>query len=269
MSSLSNVFLVNGLEANMLSISQLCDSHHEVHFSLNDCVIVDKNGNNVLHGVRTSNNCYFVATESKMTCHTAMISDINLWHQRLGHVNHTDLDNLAKNEIILGLPKRLKAPNTVCGPCQIGKQIRSSHKKVDASTTTRPLELLHMDLMGPRKSESIGGMKYIFLTVDDFFRLTWVRFLKEKSEAFDVFLDLWSLLINEKGQVSRNKARLVCKGYSQEEGVDYGETFAPIARLEGVRTLLSYAAHKGFKFFQMDVNSAFLNGILDEEFYIE
>ena len=75
--------------------------------------------------------------------------------------------------------------------------------------------------------------------------------------------------LNEDGQVSRNKARLVCKGYSQEEGVDYGETFSPIARLEGVRTLLAYATHKGFKFYQMDAKSTFLNGILDEEVYIE
>ena len=53
--------------------------------------------------------------------------------------------------------------------------------------------------------------------------------------------------LNEDGEVCRNKARLVCKGYSQEEGIDYGVTFAPIARLEGVRTLLAYAAHRGFK----------------------
>ena len=75
--------------------------------------------------------------------------------------------------------------------------------------------------------------------------------------------------LNEDGEVHRNKARLVCKGYSQEEGIDYGETFTPIARLEGVRTLLAYAAHRGFKVYQMDVKSAFLNGILDEEVYIE
>ena len=208
MSNLSNVFLVNGLEANMLSISQLCDSHHEVHFSLNDCVIVDKNGNNVLHGVRTSDNCYFVATESKMTCHTAMISDINLWHQRLGHVNHTDLDNLAKNEIIIGLPKRLKATNVVCGPCQIGKQIKSSYKKVDALKFTRLLELLHMDLLGPTRFESIGDKKYIFMTVNDFSRLAWVRFLKGKSETFEVFLDLWTSLINDKGKAFGGVVRI-------------------------------------------------------------
>ena len=75
--------------------------------------------------------------------------------------------------------------------------------------------------------------------------------------------------LNEDGEVSRNKARLVCKGYAQEEGIDYGETFSPVARLEGVRTLLAYAAYKGFKVYQMDVKLAFLNGILDEEVYIE
>ena len=53
--------------------------------------------------------------------------------------------------------------------------------------------------------------------------------------------------LNEDGQVSRNKARLVCKGYSQEEHIDYGETFDPVAILEGVRTLLAYESHKGFK----------------------
>ena len=111
--------------------------------------------------MRTADNCYVVATESKMTCHTTMIIDMDLWHQCLGHVNHTDLDSLAKNEIILGLPKRLKTPHAVCGPCQIGKQIRSSHKKVDALTTKWPLKLLHMDLMSPTKSESISSKKYI------------------------------------------------------------------------------------------------------------
>ena len=75
--------------------------------------------------------------------------------------------------------------------------------------------------------------------------------------------------LNEDGKISRNRARLVCKGYSQEEDIDYGETFSLVTRLEGVRTLLAYAAHKGFKVYQMDVKYAFLNGILDEEVYIE
>ena len=75
--------------------------------------------------------------------------------------------------------------------------------------------------------------------------------------------------LNEKGELTRNKARLVCKGYAQEEEIDYGETFSPVARMEGVRILLAYATYKGFKVYQMDVKFAFLNGILEEEVYIE
>ena len=75
--------------------------------------------------------------------------------------------------------------------------------------------------------------------------------------------------LDENGEITRNKAKLVCKGYAQEEALDYEETFSPVARMEGVRALLAYAAYKGFKVYQMDVKSTFLNGILEEEVYIE
>ncbi|KAM5586525.1 hypothetical protein ABKV19_005444, partial [Rosa sericea] len=74
---------------------------------------------------------------------------------------------------------------------------------------------------------------------------------------------------DEKGNVIRNKARLVAQGYSQVEGLDFDETFAPVARLESVRLLLSIACHLQFKLFQMDVKTAFLNGFLQEEVYVE
>ena len=74
---------------------------------------------------------------------------------------------------------------------------------------------------------------------------------------------------DEDGIVIRKKARLVAKGYRQEEGIDYDETFAPVARLEAIRMFLAYAAHKGFKVFQMDVKFAFLNGKLQEEVYVQ
>jgi hypothetical protein len=75
--------------------------------------------------------------------------------------------------------------------------------------------------------------------------------------------------INEKGQVVRNKARLVCKGYAQVEGQDFDETFAPVARLEAIRMFLAYSCHKNFKVYQMDVKSTFLNGDIEEEVYME
>jgi hypothetical protein len=69
--------------------------------------------------------------------------------------------------------------------------------------------------------------------------------------------------------VIRNKVQLVAKRYSQVEGLDFGETYAPIARLESIRILLAYATHHGFKLYQMDVKSAFLNGPIKEEVYVE
>jgi hypothetical protein len=74
---------------------------------------------------------------------------------------------------------------------------------------------------------------------------------------------------NEHGVVTRNKDRLVAKGYSQVEGLDFDETYAPVARLESIRILIAYATYHGFKLYQMDVKSAFLNGPIKEEVYVE
>jgi hypothetical protein len=70
---------------------------------------------------------------------------------------------------------------------------------------------------------------------------------------------------DEHGTVIWNKARLVAQGYTQIEGVDFDETFASCARLESIKNFLSIACHLGFKLYQMDVKSAFLNGVLQEE----
>jgi hypothetical protein len=74
---------------------------------------------------------------------------------------------------------------------------------------------------------------------------------------------------DEHGIVVKNNARLVVKGYSLVEGLDYGETFSPVARLEAIRILVAYASSHKMKLFQMDVKSAFLNGFINEEVYVE
>ncbi|KAJ9542059.1 LOW QUALITY PROTEIN: hypothetical protein OSB04_028565 [Centaurea solstitialis] len=74
--------------------------------------------------------------------------------------------------------------------------------------------------------------------------------------------------LDEAGTIIRNKARLVAQGYRQEEGIDYDETFAPVARIEAIRLFLAFAAHMNFKVFQMDIKNAFLNGKLNEEVYV-
>jgi hypothetical protein len=79
---------------------------------------------------------------------------------------------------------------------------------------------------------------------------------------------VWKNKEGEKGEVERNKSRNVAQGSSQKDGIDYEETFAPVARLEAIRILIAVSVAKGFKLDQMDVKSAFLNGVLEEEVYV-
>ncbi|RQW15590.1 hypothetical protein EHS17_15985, partial [Rhodobacteraceae bacterium CH30] len=95
--------------------------------------------------------------------------------------------------------------------------------------------------------------------------------LVEKPENYPGIGTKWVFRnkLDENGIGNRNKARLVAKGYNQEEGIDYEETYAPVARLEAIRMLLAYASIMDFKLYQMDVKSAFLNGLIQEEVYVE
>ncbi|GJR46730.1 retrovirus-related pol polyprotein from transposon TNT 1-94 [Tanacetum coccineum] len=105
--------------------------------------------------------------------------------------------------------------------------------------------------------------------LDQFARLKVWR-LVPRPEGKTIIKTKW-IFKNKKDESSlviRNKARLVAVGYCQQEGIDYDETFAPVARIEAIRLFLAYAAHKDFTVFQMDVKTAFLNGILKEEVYV-
>jgi hypothetical protein len=79
---------------------------------------------------------------------------------------------------------------------------------------------------------------------------------------------VWKNKEGEKGEVVRNKSRLVAQGFSQKEGIDYEETFALVARLEAIRILLAFFVAKGFKLHHMEVKSAFSNGVLEEKVYV-
>ena len=75
---------------------------------------------------------------------------------------------------VRGIPKLKIDEGRICGECQIGKQTRMSHKKLQHLTTSKVLELLHMDLMGPMQVKSLGGKRYAYVVVDEFSRFTWV-----------------------------------------------------------------------------------------------
>ena len=102
---------------------------------------------------------------------------------------------------------------------------------------------------------------------------SWIMAMQEELNQFERN-NVWELVSKSEHQsiidvVVRNKARLVAQSYNQEEGIDFDETFAPIARLESIRMLLAFACHKDFILFQIDVKNAFLNGYIMEEVYVK
>nr|GFA51404.1 retrovirus-related Pol polyprotein from transposon TNT 1-94 [Tanacetum cinerariifolium] len=285
----------------------------------------------------------------------------------------------------------------------MGKSKKKSHKPKSENTNQEKLYLLHMDLYGPMRVESVNGKKYILVIVDDYSRFTWVKCLRSKDEAPDFIINFLKIIqvrlkvsvcrirtdngtefgnqtlreyyeqvgISHETSVARsphqnsvverrnrtlieaahtlllyaqaplfiwaeavatacytqnrsiirlhygktpyellhnklldlsflhvfepktykdaltqsywieamqeelneferleNKARLVARGYRQEDGIDFEESFASVARLEAIRIFLAYAAHKNMVVYQMDVKTAFLNGNLREEVYV-
>ena len=178
-----DVWYVDGLKANLLSISQICDNGLNVLFTKYECEILDGGGDCMCIGARTADNCYGITPSISNKCFNAKINQVDLWHQRLGHASHKQLEKISKCDTVIGLPKFEKIEKCICGPCQIGKQVKSKHLFVTEVQTSRPFELLHIDLMGLAKVQSLGGKKYILVVVDDFTRYTWVVLLRDKAKA--------------------------------------------------------------------------------------
>ncbi|KAG9444345.1 hypothetical protein H6P81_015685 [Aristolochia fimbriata] len=131
MPSLTGVLLVKGLRANLISISQLCDQNLVVQFTKEGCCVSNFKNQSILKGARTADNCYQLQTRRR--CNYSNTSDMSLWHKS-------------------------GKTSFVCKGCMEGKQPRT-HPSVPYVTTSLPLELLHMDLMGPVHTPSIAGKR--------------------------------------------------------------------------------------------------------------
>nr|GEZ42035.1 retrotransposon protein, putative, unclassified [Tanacetum cinerariifolium]GEZ48362.1 retrotransposon protein, putative, unclassified [Tanacetum cinerariifolium] len=468
---ITRVYFVEGLGHNLFSIGQFYDSDFEVAFR------------------RDAFNLHELASASPI-CLMARASSTKswLWHHRLSHLNFDTINDLARNDLVAGLPKFKYQKEHLCPSCEQGKIKRASHPPKLVPNSRQRLHLLHMDLCGPMRIASINGKRYVLVIVDDYSRYTWSlviiirtdngtefknqvlkeyfdtvgisyqmssvrtpqqngvverrnRTLVEAARTMLIFsrapLFLWAEAIattvfnrrtkkimetinvsfdelsamafeqrsskpglqsmtsrhissgldltyapstittqqpsegeldllfeamyddyiggqpsatartvppaqelqvrqssmasitiadtapiptnssslatntpitsqdvdelnpnamvdgntfvnpfansstsatassshqnnkhDEEQMVIRNKSRLVMRGYRQEEGINFEESFAPVARMEAIRIFLAYAAHKSFTVFQMDVKTAFLHGMLKEDVYV-
>ena len=109
------------------------------------------------------------------------------------------LSKLVKNDLVIGLPKLKFDKDKICDACQFEKQVRDYFKSKNLVSTSRPLELLHVDLFGPMDVISMDGKSYGFFIVDDYSRFTWVYFLAHKDEALHTFIKHCKKIQNKKG----------------------------------------------------------------------
>nr|KYP60241.1 Retrovirus-related Pol polyprotein from transposon TNT 1-94 [Cajanus cajan] len=188
------------------------------------------------------NNIYMLYLEHSITisntkCLITKEDNVWLWHRRTAYIHMNHLNKLSIEELVVGLPKLKFRKDKLCDSYQKGKQVKVSFKSKNMISTSRPLQLIHMDLFGLSRTMSLGGNSYGLVMVDDYSRFTWLMFLATKSEAFNAFKKFAKLVQNEKNTniilirsdhgeefqnvlfkldesriITRNKARLVAKG---------------------------------------------------------
>jgi transposase InsO family protein len=185
--SISNVFLVESLGYNFLSVSQLCHMGYNCLFTNFDVFVFRRSDGSLAFKGVLDDKLYLVDfSKENVDLDACLVAKTNmgwLWHRRLAHVGMKNLHKLIKGEHVLGLTDVCFEKDRTCAACQAGKQVGSTHQSKNVMTTSKPLELLHMDLFGPVAYLSIRGSKYGLVTVDDFSRFTWVFFLQDKTET--------------------------------------------------------------------------------------
>ena len=150
---LKEVWFVDGLKTNQLSISQIYDNGLNVLFTKYECEILDDGGDYLCVGIRAADNYYGITPSINHKCYSVKINQVDLWHQWLRYNSHKQIEKFSKCEAVLRLPMFEKIKKSICEPCQISKQVKARHPSISEVQTSRPLELLYIDLM--------GGMKYI------------------------------------------------------------------------------------------------------------
>ncbi|GJX31504.1 putative ribonuclease H-like domain-containing protein [Tanacetum coccineum] len=192
---------------------------------------------------------------------------------RLGHVNFKNINKLVKSNLVRGLPSKTFKHDHSCLACRKGKQHKASCKKLEEKTVLRrvgvePLRVAPLDYLWTCFSSKFEQEKVLLseepkkipkALQDE----SWVEAMQEELLQFKL-QNVWVLCDLPDGK------RVIQKymGYRQEEGVDYDEVFAPVARIEAIRLFLAFASFMGFSVYQMDVKSAFLYGNITEEVYV-
>ncbi|GJR87177.1 retrovirus-related pol polyprotein from transposon TNT 1-94 [Tanacetum coccineum] len=167
------VYYVEGLGHNLFSVRQFCDSDLEVAFRKHSCFVRDTNGVELIKGSCVS-NLYTISVEDMMkSSPICLLSKASknkswLWHRCLNHLNFGTINDLARKDLVRGLPRLKFEKDHLCSACQLGKSKKHTHKPKIENTNLEVLNTLHIDLCGPMRVQTINGKKYILVIVDDY-----------------------------------------------------------------------------------------------------
>ncbi|GJX55112.1 retrovirus-related pol polyprotein from transposon TNT 1-94 [Tanacetum coccineum] len=193
-SMISRVYYVEGLGHNLFSIRQFGDSDLEVAFRKHSCYVRDTNGVKLIKGSRGS-NLYTISVKDMMKSSPicllskAFMNKSWLWHRRLNHLNFGTINDLARKDLVRGLPRLKFEKDHLCFVCQLGKSKKHTYTPKAENTNLKVLHTLHRDLCGPIRVQTINGKKYILVIVDDYSRFTWVKFLRWKDETTEIVIN--------------------------------------------------------------------------------
>nr|XP_029151592.1 uncharacterized protein LOC114925959 [Arachis hypogaea] len=136
-----------------------------------DCRVINEKTGAILFVAKRSDNVYGLTLDNlkvqNVTCFSSMEYEKWMWHKSLGHASMLQISKLVKKSLVRGLPNIKFDKDIICDACQMGKQIKTSFKPKKDVSTKKPLELLHLDLFGPTRTQSLGGKSYGMVIVDD------------------------------------------------------------------------------------------------------
>nr|GEU55609.1 integrase, catalytic region, zinc finger, CCHC-type, peptidase aspartic, catalytic [Tanacetum cinerariifolium] len=197
--TISRVYFMEELGQNLFSMGQFCDSDLEVAFFQHTCFIHNLDSVDLLTGSQGNNLDTLSLGDMMASSPICLLSKASktkswLWHRRLSHLNFGAINHMAIQGLVRGLLKLKFKKDHLCSTCAMGKSKKTSHQPISDDTNPEELYLLHMDLCGPMRVESVNGKKYILVIIDDYSQFTWVKCLRSKDEAPDFIIKFLKMI---------------------------------------------------------------------------
>jgi hypothetical protein len=228
---LDETLYVPDLRSNLLSVAKLTEHGYEVIFRRNEAIVTNPDtGENVIVARRDKDMYYIdeLSEESRVSQTRSQISvSLQEWHERFGHLNEKDLKNIIRKQKVDGIDIKADEALPVCETCVKGKQTRKPFTR-SVSQSTELLELVHTDVCGPMRVNSLAGSRYFVTFIDDKSRWCEIYFMKKKSEVIEKFKE-YKCLVEKK---TERKIKTVRSDNGTEYTSHYLEDFL---KQEGIR----------------------------------